>query len=521
MAAAVPLLLLAIPVAPEPLDPAVGPWGGPSAGRRDPAVALELLWTVFAAIHPPERATLQDFDVWIEEARRHPVRLGDVARGRWRVDGGGRQRTLSLRGTGFQGEAALVIEERSWAGADHALVASDLSCVLCHGEVRGDGAPAAVLAARRHRSRPDEDVVIDGELVLDAGAVLPGDPLVDLDALRAGRGRLESAAGWRASPRRGGPPTLQPAELEPLTLEDEVLGPVVLVGTETDPIGLEGNVVVDGDLLLDGSIHGGGTIFVDGNLFIPSRLTREGEGPVPLIVVSGHVLAGDVLRPRQGMTLPVTGDASGSFGFLCEALARFNGRDGAAFSLLDGQPAVALPRGGTTGDWFDPRLTEVDGAAERVGPASCPDGGPWLALELLRRTPEGELLSVRREGLAIDATLVVTGAFVAVAPGLEVSGRDAPDEDSINGEVPLAPPGSVRIHGSLAARHAAVHAPAGLRILDRAVDRGRLSSLHSGGLRAHVVRGPEGQRIPAGPIAAPTPPDRLGSPAGSGPSPNR
>lgn len=473
-----------------PREPAAAP-GEPAPSAQE---SLQSLWDSFSEAHDPARATLQDFDVWLEEALEAPGSAERAALpAEIEVEGRGSVRTVTVSGASAPDGPSLMVEERSWAAADHVLAVGHLGCVLCHGEVQGDDGPARVFSAEPHAPRSDEDVALDGAISSDPGTVFLGDPRLDLTQLRLGRGRLRASVGWRAAPRA---PRPAPGALEPQELRDEVLGPVLMVGTDEDPIRLEGSVTIEGDLCLVGVVQGAGALYVTGNLFLPVGIRRsDDEGPVPLLVVEGSVLAGDVLRPRQGMSVPVTGDPEGSFGFLPEVLARFNGRAGARFVLLEGQAAHSLPAGGTTGDWFDPRLAEHEGPGAAVGPSLTAEGQPWFELGFLRRTFDGEPLSQLDRGLRLDGTFVVEGAFVAVATGLEAEPGDA-GRDEQEGDGP--PPGSVLMHGSLAARHAAVHAPAGVSLLDRASDRARLTHLFAGGLHARLEQGQQTPRIPPG-----------------------
>ena len=115
-------------------------------------------------------------------------------------------------------------------------------------------------------------------------------------------------------------------------------GNVVLIGTEQNPIVLDGQVAIDGDVVIQGYVVGDGSLLASGNVYLPSDLQyldgttqfggRDyGNGangtPNDMVLASGgSIIVGDLFFTRSG-SVP-TGDESGVFGFVMSEVALFN-----------------------------------------------------------------------------------------------------------------------------------------------------------------------------------------------------
>lgn len=103
-----------------------------------------------------------------------------------------------------------------------------------------------------------------------------------------------------------------------------VSGNVIMTGSATDPIVLDGTVAIDGDLIINGYVKGEGTLVVRGNVYVPTDLqyldgreVLEGDDPsAPTgprtfgvaqdgtrnalgLTAGGNIVVGDYLRPSS------------------------------------------------------------------------------------------------------------------------------------------------------------------------------------------------------------------------------
>ncbi len=381
---------------------------------------------------------------------------------------------MTLDGPGFAGRGELFVKPRRWAATEYALAAEDLSCVLCHVHIDGALAPASAWSSVQPAAHQGKQVSITGGLVTGSRDALFDDPSVNLRALRRASGSLEAPRGRIVSPEG------VQGDGSSIRLVDKVGGHVELVGSEAHPIRIEGNLVIEGDLVLRGAYRGEGMLFVDGNIYLPSGIRALDQGSLTLVAL-GSVLVGDVLRPRYDESLAVTGGPDGSFGFLLECLARFNHTRGGRSPLgwSPGQPAYRLQGPRASGDWYDPALEPLSAQAMPVGPALLGNGEPWIDFESLRE-PMGTT-----RGLTLDASILAQVAFVAVASGLRTI-HERPGSNPSRIAAGAVPPGAMLVRGSIAASHAAIHAPSGLRMIDFLVPRAMLSEAFSGGIEAVI-----------------------------------
>ena len=435
VAAAVPVMVIALPDLRRS--------EAPSISLRKAEHHLESIWDEFAATGPLGSADLVAFKTWLEEDAGAQVRLSIAPNEQWSIERTNDRVALRL---GLERDAppgrrapALVVRVQPWAGARFALAAEDLSCVLCHTRVAGD-----VFSRTAHRASPDEAIDVEGErihgspepLFHRASSANSDGRQVDFAAIVRSGGRLSSL----------------------MTSTGD--GVIDVVGEDAQPFSIHGDVSLDGDVVLHGPYVGSGRLFVDGNVFIPRDLRAEAGGRL-VVVASGSVLVGDVLRPRSGESVAVTGDASGSFSFVVESLARWNGwrleNELTPLALFPDQAAWILDGTDVTGDWFDPKLVRAPGIVE-----------PVLGSRVLpTRFPRHH----RSDHLTIEATIVAQEALIAVAPSTSEFGSA----------------GSISIAGAVIATHAAIHAPAGLEVLDDPLARRGLAAAGEGGLVATVV----------------------------------
>lgn len=503
-------LMLALPNVErvEPLD------------RSDPvAEALNGLWGRFLADRSDAESTVEEFEAWIQSPAGRGAAEALVPGGGWwtRATEGVVQVGLGPADDdlGLGSAWCMEVERAEWRGMEATLAARDLECVVCHTRVLAD--PGAV-----RDGGEGAEVIVESRVPLDEGP--------DVDLLVHGVARslggqavtpivgAEDPGGWLV----GLPVVLDVAKSAgPIEVHGAHGGSLALQGDPADPIQIHGDVVVAGDLALRGVVRGRGTLVVLGNLFLPGDLIHEGEGGLCLLV-EGSLLAGDVLRPRGGGPGEVTGDIDASFNFTVEALARFNGSlaaEGSSevpFTFDRGAPIPVLQGGRARGDWGDPSLIRRRGIPARsVGPTSVPSEPVWDSVaglwQAVLGAPHGAQ-RLRSQGTRLDAVIVVGGAAILVAAGLESHGTGPGEavltEFTGSNDGDLTPPGSLRIHGALIAEHAAVHAPRGLLIEDDPRTRGSIRAKARTGLTRRLVQGdsPRLAGVPKAPVLVDAPP---------------
>ncbi|MEX1025174.1 MAG: hypothetical protein WD226_08870 [Planctomycetota bacterium] len=135
------------------------------------------------------------------------------------------------------------------------------------------------------------------------------------------------------------------------SLQQSVEGNVILTGTATNPITIDGTVAIDGDLVINGYVKGEGTLVVRGNVYIPTDvqyldgadsngnrtfgLAADGTTNALALSAGGNVVIGDYQRPSgyaSGSSEIVTGSpnaaASGNevnaWNFSLAEMALFN-----------------------------------------------------------------------------------------------------------------------------------------------------------------------------------------------------
>ncbi len=131
------------------------------------------------------------------------------------------------------------------------------------------------------------------------------------------------------------------------TLASTTSGNVVLVGTEANPILLNGPIAVDGDLIISGVVKGEGSLTVSGNIYVPTDLvyadgltdrggrmfgtSTDGTTNALALASGGSIMVGDLFHVRDTSNQPatfenpaITGNESGAFSFVLDEMATFN-----------------------------------------------------------------------------------------------------------------------------------------------------------------------------------------------------
>ncbi|NLV42623.1 MAG: hypothetical protein GXY15_15540 [Candidatus Hydrogenedentes bacterium] len=172
-----------------------------------------------------------------------------------------------------------------------------------------------------YRNYPsDPDLMTDGPLPTDFPAPFPdndGDRYVDTDEFEEIAGVLEGSinGGVAFGVPQGSTyntnalPTTSNSALATLAATGQFNGNLILVGTEANPIQLNGTVAVNGDLVMTGKVRGTGQIFVRGNTYLtgdvtyadaPGRFGQADDGTqnAMALITGGSVLMGDYLTVR-------------------------------------------------------------------------------------------------------------------------------------------------------------------------------------------------------------------------------
>ncbi|MEM7515432.1 MAG: hypothetical protein AAF368_00720, partial [Planctomycetota bacterium] len=125
------------------------------------------------------------------------------------------------------------------------------------------------------------------------------------------------------------------------SLDSVTEGNVVLIGTEDNPILLNGEVAIDGDVIIQGYVKGMGSLKVSGNVYMPSDvqyldgadavtgartfgLDAGGEDNGLAIASGGNIMVGNIFHPTWGEGDRIDGTSDTSFNFIMDELALFN-----------------------------------------------------------------------------------------------------------------------------------------------------------------------------------------------------
>ena len=121
----------------------------------------------------------------------------------------------------------------------------------------------------------------DGGIDPDTGEPVPGaadNKVVDPSEFTAATyGLLGSLSGGNIYVAESGDTVTTPADVIKVqtlgnesSLQSSTTGNVVLTGTESDPILLNGDIAIDGDVIIQGYVKGEGSLIVSGNVYVPS-----------------------------------------------------------------------------------------------------------------------------------------------------------------------------------------------------------------------------------------------------------
>ncbi|MBI4586197.1 MAG: polymer-forming cytoskeletal protein [Planctomycetes bacterium] len=155
----------------------------------------------------------------------------------------------------------------------------------------------------------------------------------------------------------------------PVSGQGLIDGNLILTGTASSPIRIDGKLAVDGDVVIKGTVQGSGSIIARGNIYIAGDLTYNDEvsGGKRLygtaadgttnrlaLAAGGNVLVGDYLTPKGGSltsdTSIMTGNSANGFGFTISQLSIFNRRE-----WQKTQPTLPGPGGiAVTNSTYDP-----------------------------------------------------------------------------------------------------------------------------------------------------------------------
>ncbi|MBI4586196.1 MAG: hypothetical protein HY717_19470 [Planctomycetes bacterium] len=155
----------------------------------------------------------------------------------------------------------------------------------------------------------------------------------------------------------------------PVSGQGLIDGNLILTGTASSPIRIDGRVVVDGDVIIKGTVQGTGSIIARGNVYIAGDLTyndevsggkrqygisADGTPNTLAVTAGGNIMVGDYLTPQKGSltsdTSLMTGKSTDGFGFSISQLAIFNRRE-----WQKTQPTLPGPGGiAVTNSTYDP-----------------------------------------------------------------------------------------------------------------------------------------------------------------------
>jgi len=136
-------------------------------------------------------------------------------------------------------------------------------------------------------------------------------------------------------------------------LQSSTTGNVILSGTRSNPIVIDGTVAIDGDVVIDGYVKGQGTILASGNIYVPTDLhyldgqtyldgdaagspsgprtfgiAQDGTKNALGLACGGNMLLGDYLKPsvfsNPGKYDIVDGTSGDDFNFALAELSLFN-----------------------------------------------------------------------------------------------------------------------------------------------------------------------------------------------------
>ena len=110
-------------------------------------------------------------------------------------------------------------------------------------------------------NRPNHKVEADEVAIAKADAIAASDPNQP--------GKIQGGVALTLAPGTQYTQTVLPNSGAPANISQGYTGNVILTGTASNPIKLDGKVVIDGDVVIRGYVQGVGQIYATGNIYIP------------------------------------------------------------------------------------------------------------------------------------------------------------------------------------------------------------------------------------------------------------
>jgi len=137
--------------------------------------------------------------------------------------------------------------------------------------------PFPDLPRAEDNNRPNHKVDSDEVIMARQDAVSAADPTLP--------GTIQGGIALTLQPGTQYGETTLPSTGSPANISTGVNGNVILIGTASNPILLDGKVVIDGDVIIRGYVQGTGQIFASGNIYIPGDVIYKNR--TDMITVPG------------------------------------------------------------------------------------------------------------------------------------------------------------------------------------------------------------------------------------------
>ena len=146
----------------------------------------------------------------------------------------------------------------------------------------------------------------------NSNKIVDGTEFADLKATK-GSGTLSGGTAFGVAPGdtyiESNLPTTGNVAATNLNADGSFDGNVFLIGTESDPLVIDGTVFVDGDILIKGKVQGEGQVYASGNIYFIGDTTYDdasrdfgtasnGDSNLVAYAAGGTIQIGDYLSPR-------------------------------------------------------------------------------------------------------------------------------------------------------------------------------------------------------------------------------
>ncbi len=164
-----------------------------------------------------------------------------------------------------------------------AMLANQFECGFCHIKIMGDMVSTTAVPPARNDwvGTVNGNWLINGALnVGQSGAKIDvaGDKKENYSGPEVPKGIPQISFNDAKAKATG---TLKgTSDTGPITISKAITGNTVLIGTDSLPLEIKGDVFVDGDLIIKGRFTGIGTIYATGNIFVPFDLLAK-HSPFP------------------------------------------------------------------------------------------------------------------------------------------------------------------------------------------------------------------------------------------------